>query len=77
MTLPVITVDARDLICPLPVLRARRALHGAAPGSVIELLATDPAADADLRAFCEATGHRFLSAESGPDHTVYRLRHAE
>ena len=77
MTLPVITVDARDLICPLPVLRARRALHGAAPGSVIELLATDPAADADLRAFCEATGHRFLSAEAGPDHTVYRLQHAD
>ena len=77
MTLPVIRVDARDLICPLPVLRARRALHGAAPGSVIELLATDPAADADLRAFCGATGHYFLSAEAGPDHTVYRLKRAQ
>ena len=77
MTLPVIRVDARDLICPLPVLRARRALHGVAPGSVIELLATDPAADADLRAFCEATGNHFLSAEAGPDYTVYRLRHAK
>ena len=74
---PTTRIDARDLICPLPVLRARRALHGAAPGSVIELWATDPAADGDLRAFCQATGHRFLSAEPGSDHTVYRLQCTE
>ena len=74
MTLKDGRVDARDLICPLPVLRARQALHRVAPGSVIELWATDPAADADLRAFCDATGHRFLSAEPGPDCTVYRLQ---
>lgn len=70
----VTVVDARDLVCPLPVLRARRALHGVPPGSVVEIWATDPAADADLRAFCGAAGHRFVLAEPGPEHTVYRLQ---
>ena len=72
----ILHVDARDLVCPLPVLRARRALHGAAPGTVVELWATDPAADADLRAFCTATGHHFLAAEPAVGHTVYRLQRA-
>lgn len=54
-------IDARDLICPLPVLKARKALKGLAPGGIIELDATDPAAEADFHAFCESTGHELRS----------------
>ena len=46
-------VDARGLRCPLPVLRLRRA---ARPGSVIELVADDPAAAADVPAFAREMG---------------------
>ena len=42
-------VDARDLICPLPVLRARKVLLGMTPGEVLRVLATDPMAAWELR----------------------------
>ena len=51
-------LDARGLACPLPVLKARKAMRGVAPGGLLRVLATDPGAAADFRAFCEVTGHR-------------------
>ncbi len=51
-------LDARGLACPLPVLKARKAMRGVAPGGLLKVLATDPAAPADFTAFCEVTGHR-------------------
>jgi len=56
-------VDARGLICPLPVLRARKALQSVAKGAAIEVLATDPAALKDFPAFCAESGHA-LEAQS-------------
>jgi tRNA 2-thiouridine synthesizing protein A len=50
-------LDATGLICPLPVLRARKAMRDVAPGGLLEVRATDPAAVKDFAAFCEATGH--------------------
>ncbi len=50
------TLDARGLKCPLPVLLAKRALRTVAPGSVLELLATDRGVDADIVDLCELTG---------------------
>ena len=52
------TLDAKDLTCPLPVLRARKAMKHLAPGDILEVAATDPAAVRDFPAFCEATGQR-------------------
>ncbi|KPP91292.1 MAG: tRNA 2-thiouridine synthesizing protein TusA [Rhodobacteraceae bacterium HLUCCA08] len=50
-------IDARGLKCPLPVLRASRALRRMAPGQVLRLLADDPMAAIDLPHFCAETGH--------------------
>lgn len=50
-------IDARGLNCPLPVLRLRKVLLAAAPGSAVELHATDRAALKDVPAFCAAQGH--------------------
>ncbi|MEM1398706.1 MAG: sulfurtransferase TusA family protein [Pseudomonadota bacterium] len=55
------SIDARDLICPLPVLKARKALKKLDIGQVLEVLATDPAANEDFKAFCEATDHTLMS----------------
>lgn len=55
-------LDCSGLICPLPVLRARKALSTMAPGEVLRLVATDPAAPRDLEAFCAATGHALVRA---------------
>lgn len=70
-------LDARDLICPMPVLKARKALKSLAPGEVLEVHATDPAAPKDFQAFCAATGHRLLSvADGAPGVTVFRIEKA-
>ena len=54
------TLDATGLKCPLPVLRARKALKSVESGAALEVLATDPAAVKDFQAFCAETGHRFI-----------------
>ena len=61
------TLDATGLLCPLPVLKARRALKPLAPGAVLEVLATDPGAVKDFEHFCHTTGCELLemSEESG------------
>lgn len=51
-------LDATGLKCPLPVLRARKAIKAVAPGGLLEVLADDPAASKDFQAFCETTGHK-------------------
>jgi len=60
------TLDATGLLCPLPVLKARRALKPLAPGAVLEVLATDPGAAQDFRHFCETTGCELLEASEQP-----------
>jgi tRNA 2-thiouridine synthesizing protein A len=56
------TLDATGLLCPLPVLKARRALKPLAPGAVLEVLATDPGAIKDFEHFCQTTGCQLLEA---------------
>ena len=52
-------IDARGLLCPLPALKARRALAGLAPGEVLVVLATDPEAPVDVGALAAEGGHGF------------------
>ncbi|MDP2085580.1 MAG: sulfurtransferase TusA family protein [Gemmobacter sp.] len=69
-------VDARDLLCPLPVLRARKALLAMAPGQVLRVLATDPAAVVDMPHFARESGHTLLASEPVAGATAYYLRRA-
>ncbi|WP_295557255.1 sulfurtransferase TusA family protein [uncultured Hyphomicrobium sp.] len=60
------SLDVVDLKCPLPVLKARKALGALSPGAVLEVLASDPGAAEDFAAFCGATGHRLIGqSETG------------
>jgi tRNA 2-thiouridine synthesizing protein A len=61
------TLDAKGLNCPLPILKARKALKDVAPGGVLEILATDPGSVADFEAFCRQTGNELMehSEEGG------------
>jgi len=60
-------LDARDLRCPLPLLRAKQALRELSPGQTLKVLATDSGSVRDFQAFAELSGHRLLhqSDESG------------
>jgi len=64
-------LDAKGLLCPLPVLRARKALKSLSPGDVLSIEATDAASPADFAAFCAATGDRLLGSEH--EGGVYRF----
>ena len=57
------TLDVKGLICPLPVLRANKALRPLTPGDELEVLVTDPAAPADFKAFSETTGHTIIESD--------------
>ncbi|WP_372604018.1 sulfurtransferase TusA family protein [Actibacterium sp.] len=60
-------IDATGLKCPLPVLRAQKALRAMASGQVLRILASDPVAVIDIPHFCAESGHEFLSCdETGP-----------
>lgn len=69
-------LDASGLLCPLPVLKARKRLKGMAPGAVLRLIATDPAAVVDVPHFCREAGHDLLAAEDGDGVRVYLIRRA-
>lgn len=64
-------LDARGLKCPLPVLKARKALKPMAVGETLLIEATDPSAVQDFASFCETTGHALV--ESARDGEIYRF----
>jgi tRNA 2-thiouridine synthesizing protein A len=65
------TLDVKGLACPLPVLKARKALSQLPKGATLEVLSTDPGSVADFIAFSESTGNALLEhSESGG---VYRF----
>ena len=66
------TLDVRGLMCPLPVLKARKALKRLAPGTTLEVLATDPASVIDFKHFCETTS--FALQEWREEAGVYAFR---
>ncbi|HET6521554.1 MAG TPA: sulfurtransferase TusA family protein [Geminicoccaceae bacterium] len=77
MTTEEILLDTTGLRCPLPVLRARKALRALPAGTRLRVLATDPGAVADFRAFCEAAGHDLLESREEEDGLlVFLIRRA-
>lgn len=67
-------LDATGLICPLPVLKARKRLESLVSGDVLILIATDPASVIDVPHFCGETGHALLSSEARDGRHVFRIR---
>ena len=67
-------LDAKGLLCPLPVLKARRAMREVPIGGILRVLATDAGAPADFRHFCETTGAELLSSTEADGVFVIELR---
>lgn len=63
-------VDARGLNCPLPILRAKKALTDMASGDVLRVLATDPGSVRDFNAFARQTGNILVGHEENPEAAV-------
>lgn len=65
------TIDTKGANCPIPILKAKKAIAEVPVGGTLEVLATDPGAVADFQAFARQTGHQLVEhSESGG---VYRF----
>ncbi len=65
-------LDARGLNCPLPILRAKKAINGLEAGQVLKIIATDPGSVKDFEAFCKQTGNELVStSEDGGEFTFF------
>lgn len=67
-------VDASGLNCPLPILRARKALLALRAGQVLQVIATDPTSADDFPIFAKATGNTLLSMEQEGEQWIYYLK---
>lgn len=67
-------IDAIGLLCPLPVLKARKRLKGMATGGILRLVTTDPAAVIDVPHFCTEAGHELISVEEEAQTRVWLIR---
>jgi len=68
------TVDASGLTCPLPILRAKKALAQMTGGQVLKVITTDRSAVRDFQAFCKQTGNALLAQAVQGDGAVHYLR---
>lgn len=67
-------LDARGLNCPLPILRAKKALNGLQRGETLRVRATDPGSVKDFAAFCGQTGNELVSSEQNSGEYVFQIR---
>ncbi|MCB2135704.1 MAG: sulfurtransferase TusA family protein [Rhodobacteraceae bacterium] len=67
-------MDATGLLCPLPVLKARKRLKAMVRGEVLRLIATDPAAVVDVPHFCAEAGHELIETGQEGAAQVYLIR---
>lgn len=66
-----VTVDARGLNCPMPIVKTAQGIRPLTSGQVLELLATDPGSTKDVEAWCRTTGNELV--EQSSDGAVYRF----
>ena len=73
--MPDLTVDAKGANCPIPILKAKKALTSLPKGAVLEILATDPGAVSDFDAFCRSTGNTLLEHSESDGSHRFLIKH--
>ena len=68
-------LDTKGLNCPLPILKAKKALKGMPSGATLEIQATDPGSVADFEAFCRTTGNELLDSKTEDGVYVFLIKH--
>jgi tRNA 2-thiouridine synthesizing protein A len=70
-------LDAKNLNCPLPILRCKKGLGEINAAQVLKIMATDPGSVKDFQAFCKQTGHELLQLDDADGvFTFYIKKHA-
>ena len=68
------TLDARDLFCPSPVLRAAEEIGKLAPGQFLRILANDPAAEEDIQRWAKRAGHTLIELRKDGRELTFLVR---
>ena len=69
-----VELDARQLVCPLPILRTKKSLSQMSSGQVLRIIATDKDASKDFEVFCRQTGNELLSASEQDGEYSFLIR---
>ena len=67
------TLDARRLLCPMPVIRVQEKVSTLSPGDTLQVLCTDPGARSDIPAWCRINGHRVLDISERDGEIILKL----
>jgi tRNA 2-thiouridine synthesizing protein A len=67
------TLDARRLLCPMPVIRTQNKVKELQPGDILEVTCTDPGVKSDIPAWCRINGHKYLSAREEGDEIIIQV----
>lgn len=69
-------LDTKGLNCPLPILKAKKALKDVPVGETLQVLATDPGSVKDFEAFCRSTGNELVESREDGGVFIFLIRHA-
>lgn len=67
-------LDARGLVCPLPILRTKQSLSAMISGQTLKIIATDPGSVIDFQVFADQTGNELLSLSETADEFIFILK---
>jgi tRNA 2-thiouridine synthesizing protein A len=67
-------LDTRGLNCPIPILRAKKAINALGGGQVLRVTATDPGSVKDFEAFCRQTGHELVASGQNGSEFEFLIR---
>ena len=67
-------LDAKGLNCPLPILRAKKAINKLDSGQTLKIIATDPGSVKDFESFCNQTGHKLLGSDASGDEFIFYIQ---
>ena len=67
------TLDARRLLCPMPVIKTQNKIKTLSPGDILVVTCTDPGAVQDIPAWCRINGHKFIGHETHNDELLLTI----
>ena len=68
------TLDTKGMNCPLPILKAKKAIKGLADGETLQVLSTDPGSVKDFEAFCRQSGDELLDTQEADGEYTYMIK---
>ena len=67
------TLDAKRLLCPMPVIRTQDKVTTLSPGEILQVICTDPGALNDIPAWCRINGHKVIDTQQNQDEIMITI----